>query len=74
MVKELNTDRRRNLEVEDDGPNEPQRKLGVSICNVIIPNVHQLDLGLEEINKIAEFMRKVTMATAYFLLIYKIRL
>lgn len=45
MVKELNTDRGGDLEVEDDGPYKPQRKLGISVCNVIIPNVHQLDLG-----------------------------
>lgn len=45
MVTELNTDRRGNLEVKNDGPYEPQCKLGVSICDVIIPNVHQLDLG-----------------------------
>lgn len=49
MVRELNTDRRRNLEVEDDGPYEPQCKLGISICDVIIPNVYQLDLGLAKI-------------------------
>lgn len=60
MVKELNTDRGRDLEVEDDGPYEPQRKLGISVCDVIIPNVHQLDLGLAEINKKAGFMRNLT--------------
>ena len=33
--------------MEDDGPYEPQGELGVSICNVIISDVHQLDLGLD---------------------------
>lgn len=45
MVKELNTDRGGDLEVEDDGPYKPQGKFGISICDIIIPNVHQLDLG-----------------------------
>lgn len=48
MVLELKTDRAGDLEVEDDGPYEPQSKLGISICYVIIPNVHQLDLGRSE--------------------------
>lgn len=47
MVRELNTDRRGDLEVEDDGPYEPQRKLGISVSDVIIPDVHQLDLRLD---------------------------
>lgn len=51
MVKELSTDRGGDLEVEDDGPYEPQSKLGISVCNVIIPNVHQLDLGFSERKK-----------------------
>lgn len=41
---ELNTDRAWHLEVQDDGPNKTQRELWVPICNVIIPDVHQLDL------------------------------
>lgn len=68
MVRELNTDRGGDLEVEDDGPYEPQRKLWISICDIIIPNVHQLDLGLAKIkSKIAGFMRKRhTINTAFF--------
>lgn len=63
MVKELNTDRGGDLEVEDDSPYEPQRKLGISVCDVIIPDVHQLDLGLAEINKITGFVRNFTDMT-----------
>lgn len=33
-----------HLEVKDDGPYQAQGQLGVSICNVIIPDVDQLDL------------------------------
>lgn len=55
MVKELNTDRGRNLEMQNDGPYESQRKLGISVCDVIIPYVHQLDLELAEINKTTGF-------------------
>lgn len=44
MVWELNTDRIGDLEVQDDGPNETQRQLWVSVCNVIVPDIHQLDL------------------------------
>ena len=43
-VMERNTDRAGDLEVEDDGPDQAQRQLGVPICNVIVPDVHQLDL------------------------------
>ena len=32
------------LEVEDDGPDEPQRELGVPVHNVLAPDVDQLDL------------------------------
>lgn len=44
MVLELNTDRMGHLEVENDGPYETQRQLWVSVSNIIIPDVHQLDL------------------------------
>lgn len=44
MVLKLNTDRMGHLEVEDDGPYETQRQLWVSVSNIIIPDVHQLDL------------------------------
>lgn len=40
--------------MEDDGPYEPQCQLGISVCDVIIPNVHQLDLGLAKTNKRGE--------------------
>lgn len=33
-----------DLEVEDDGPDQAQRQLGVPIGDVIISDVHQLDL------------------------------
>lgn len=42
---EHNTDRAGDLEVEDDGPDQTQGQLRVSICYVIISDVHQLDLG-----------------------------
>lgn len=29
-----------NLEVEDDGPDEAQRQLGVAVGDVIVPDVH----------------------------------
>lgn len=32
------------LEVKDDGPYQAKGQLGVSICNVIIPDVDQFDL------------------------------
>ena len=32
------------LEVKDNGPYQPQGQLGVSICNVIIPDVDQFNL------------------------------
>lgn len=41
---EHNTDRSGDLEMEDDGPYQPQGELGVSICYVIISDVNQLDL------------------------------
>lgn len=41
---ELNTDRAGDLEVEDDGPDQAQRQLGVAVGDVIVPDVHQLDL------------------------------
>lgn len=41
---EHNTDRSGDLEVEDDGPYQPQGELGVSICDVIISDVNQLNL------------------------------
>lgn len=44
MVWELNTDRIGDLEVEDDGPYETQCKLRVSVGNIVIPDIHQLDL------------------------------
>lgn len=34
----------RYLEVEDDGPYQPQGQLGVSIGYVIVPDIDQLDL------------------------------
>lgn len=44
MVWELNTDRIGDLEVEDDGPYETQCKLRVSVGNIVISDIHQLDL------------------------------
>lgn len=44
MVWEQDTDRFGHLEVEDYGPYQPQRELRVSVGNVIISDVHQLDL------------------------------
>lgn len=44
MVWELNTDRKGDLEVKDDGPYETQCQLWVSVGNIIIPDIHQLDL------------------------------
>ena len=41
---ECNTDRTGHLEVKNDGPYQPQGQLGVAISDVIIPDVHQLDL------------------------------
>lgn len=32
--------------MKDDGPYEPQGQLGVSICNVVIPDVDQFDLKM----------------------------
>ena len=43
-MMEHNTDRAGDLEVEDDGPDQAKRQLGVPVCNVIVPDVHQLDL------------------------------
>ena len=37
--------RSRNLEVEDDGPDESQHNGGTSVHNVSSVDVHQLDLG-----------------------------
>lgn len=48
MVLKLNTDRMGHLEVEDDGPYKTQRQLGVSIGDIVIPDIHQLDLCKEE--------------------------
>lgn len=59
--------------MEDDGPYEPQCKLGISICDVIIPNVHQLDLGLAKTNKKGVFMRNLTENVNHCFLIYKIK-
>lgn len=44
MVMEHNTDRVGHLEVKDDGPYQPKGQLGVAIRNVIVSDVHQLDL------------------------------
>ena len=44
MGMEPNTDRKGDLEVKDDGPDQTQGQLGVPICDVVISNVHQLDL------------------------------
>lgn len=33
-----------HLEVKDYGPYEAEGQLGVAVCNVIIPYIHQLDL------------------------------
>ena len=37
--------RSRNLEVEDDGPDESQHNGGTSVHNISSVDVHQLDLG-----------------------------
>ena len=42
---EHNTDRIGDLEVKDDGPDQTQGQLGVPICDVVVSDVHQLDLG-----------------------------
>ena len=33
-----------DLEVKDDGPDQTQGQLRVAVCDVIVPDVHQLDL------------------------------
>ena len=38
------------LEVKDDGPDQTQGQLRVSICNVIVPDVHQFHLKVCESN------------------------
>lgn len=35
------------LEVEDDGPDEPQGELGVAICDVIVADIHQFHLEIK---------------------------
>ena len=35
-----------DLEVKDDGPDETQRQLRVAVGDVVIPDVHQLDLKI----------------------------
>ena len=44
MIWEHNTDKEGHLEVKDDGPYQPKGQLGVTIRNVIVSDVHQLDL------------------------------
>lgn len=43
-MMEHDTDRAGDLEVQDDGPDQAQGQLGVAVCDVIVPDVHQLDL------------------------------
>lgn len=33
--------------MQDDGPDQTQGQFGVSICDVIVPDVHQFDLKQE---------------------------
>lgn len=37
-----------DLEVKDDGPDESQRQFGVSVGDVIVPDVHKLHLQAEK--------------------------